>query len=1017
MNKRKKIVFATNNAHKLEEARQILADSFDVISLSELGCDDDIPETADTLEGNALIKARWIYERYGCDCFADDTGLMVDALDGAPGVRSARYAGEDCDSTRNVARLLDEMKDKTDRSAHFSTVVALIKDGEEHCFEGRVDGRISDAPHGSAGFGYDPVFVPEESGVSFAEMKSEDKNAISHRGRAMRKLSEFLGVTLLILLMWLLPAEAGAEEWRIHSSYDGQMERIIDTPKFAYFLGTSERYEPANKGMDNLAGVLIRYDKDGDEYTLLNTMSGMSGDIVKAIEYNFDKKYLAIAYDNGKIDLLHDNGDLDMIPGLSMSSGSKIVNNISFDTQQDLIYLATDFGYFTINDRLKEVGTSRDFGQKVMSVVNYDGKLWLSTADKIIYGEPKYFNLSDFTEVADRDHVIRMTTLGEDGIYILSGWRANAMCHRLHKVDDAYQMNGVSWEGIVSMEPTNKGLLLGGKTGMRIFRENGKRDEVRMTTSDRGAYVASYDERDYWFSNGRKGISRKRTLGDGSANWSVLSDNYMPNISSAYICSSMGYSPEYGMLVRNHGFELGYSNDIDFNDLISAYKNMNWKRVSTTYNSDSKGLIFYNPNGIAIDPNNPNHVYCGSIFNGLLRLDLSDISKSVHLSKPSDFAGGYGSPEFAAVVDDPPAGAFWPIRCLFSAPVFDSRGNMWAIYVNPEYTGAAGSSKTELWYWTPEDRAASTSASNVRPFKKIVVDASLSNNPKLFALKTSANKNLLISAGNITRAGFVVYDHNGTLDDTSDDRMVYLASLYDQDGNNLEVTYVYTVYEDPQTGTVWMSTSSDIITFDPKNLFDSASVKRIKVPRNDGTNLADYLLDGVTVTQIMADASGNKWFATRGAGIVCTNAEGREILRSYNSENSGLRGDVVYSMCHNPETNSLMISTDKGLCELFLSGAGGTDSGDEVRAYPNPARPGYHGYVTIDGLPESAMVKIVDSAGALTKECGMASGGEVKWDLTNLYFKRVPAGVYFIIASSGSDTDKWAKVGKVLVID
>ena len=188
----KKLVFATNNQHKLEEARAITAGKFELLSLADIDCHDDIPETAPTLEGNALIKARWIFDRYGFDCFADDTGLMVDALGGEPGVLSARYAGPAHDSEANMKKLLANMEGKADRKAHFSTAVALILDGKEYIFEGRVDGTIASEPGGENGFGYDPVFVADETGRRFAEMTAEEKNSISHRGRAMRKLAEFL---------------------------------------------------------------------------------------------------------------------------------------------------------------------------------------------------------------------------------------------------------------------------------------------------------------------------------------------------------------------------------------------------------------------------------------------------------------------------------------------------------------------------------------------------------------------------------------------------------------------------------------------------------------------------------------------------------------------------------------------------------------------------------------------------------------------------------------------------------
>lgn len=191
-NKISQIVFATNNSHKLEEARAILEGCVEVLSLNDIGCHDDIPETADTLEGNALIKARWVKEKYGYDCFADDTGLMVTALGNAPGVYSARYAGEHCSPADNMALLLKNLKGKNERDAKFITVVALILEGQEFLFEGEVKGKIAEENCGKSGFGYDPVFIPENSSLTFAEMDPEAKNAISHRGRAMSKLAEFL---------------------------------------------------------------------------------------------------------------------------------------------------------------------------------------------------------------------------------------------------------------------------------------------------------------------------------------------------------------------------------------------------------------------------------------------------------------------------------------------------------------------------------------------------------------------------------------------------------------------------------------------------------------------------------------------------------------------------------------------------------------------------------------------------------------------------------------------------------
>jgi len=187
------LVFASNNLHKVDEVKHKLNGLFAIQTLQEIGCYEDIPETADTLEGNALQKARYLYEKYGCNnCFADDTGLEVEALDNAPGVYSARYAGEAKNAGENMKKLLHELSGKTNRKAKFRTVIALILDSKEYLFEGSVDGQILEERQGSEGFGYDPVFLPDGYEKSFAQLSMTEKNAISHRGRAVDKLLTFL---------------------------------------------------------------------------------------------------------------------------------------------------------------------------------------------------------------------------------------------------------------------------------------------------------------------------------------------------------------------------------------------------------------------------------------------------------------------------------------------------------------------------------------------------------------------------------------------------------------------------------------------------------------------------------------------------------------------------------------------------------------------------------------------------------------------------------------------------------
>lgn len=186
-----RLVFGTSNPGKIKEVAEVIKGGIEIVGLNEIGCYEDIPETNPTLEENALQKARYVKDNYGYDCFSEDTGLEIFGLNGEPGVYSARYAGEDKNSSNNIDLVLQKMEGMTNREAQFRTVVALILDGKEYTFEGAVKGHITTERHGDGGFGYDPIFIPEGKQLSFAEMSSADKNEISHRGRAIKKFLSF----------------------------------------------------------------------------------------------------------------------------------------------------------------------------------------------------------------------------------------------------------------------------------------------------------------------------------------------------------------------------------------------------------------------------------------------------------------------------------------------------------------------------------------------------------------------------------------------------------------------------------------------------------------------------------------------------------------------------------------------------------------------------------------------------------------------------------------------------------
>jgi len=1016
MNRIKKLVFATNNQHKLEEARRIVSDGFEIVSLAEIGCHDEIPETADTLEGNALIKARWVRDRYGYDCFADDTGLMVDALGGAPGVYSARYAGEHCTPADNVKKLLHEMEGVADRHASFATCIALAAQGEEHCFTGSVEGDIATECHGDGGFGYDPVFRARETGKCFAEMSADDKNAISHRGRALRKLRDFLLLCLILVISCALPAKA--ESWRIHPSFYGQYQHIFDTQKYVYFIAYMTIYVENHASAGNTPANIIRWDKEAEQFDYLNSSNILSGNTVAHASYNYDDKYLLIAYDNGNIDVLYDTGEVVNIPALMLADAdlSRRVNSISFDPQSSFAYLATDFGYVALDVKKGEVDTSRIFHTKLYSATRFSDKIVISTDDGLYYGPLNSFNLSELTNISSFRHTTSMIPFG-DRLYFLYGDRWNRRVGYLETKGDAFNPVAVSLTGETSLERGGNMLYIVGTSQIRAFDTDFQETRYLLDSDDQGYMANSFDGKEFWFGSGTKGIASKKAPADAGDSWTLTHNYVLPNAANSLISQWMAVHPEYGLLVRNYGYAY-ISGEIDTKDLISAYKNLEWTPKSTTFLSDNSALLISLPNGLAIDPNNTDHVYCGSPRNGILRLDLKNPDNSLHMSKPGDELGGYGKPGFVEIVPDNHSTS-WPQQCIFGVPAFDSSGYMWIPYIDADANEASNYTTAQLWYWSPSDRAATTSQATYRPFKihtinNLPVQAACS----VFALNSGNNKNTILFFAGANTAGIRVINHHGSPENENGWDEYQMSVITDQDGKEIDLNYVRCWLEDPSTGLVWVGYNDGVFTFNPRTALTGApDARRIKVPRNDGTNLADYLLDGIYVCSMAIDSQGRKWFGTQGAGLVCTSADGRTIIKTYTTDNSDIVGNSVYGICFNPSTNSIMVSTSLGLCELFLSGENGGSEENQARAYPNPVNPDYFGYVTIDNLPENATVKIVDAAGNLMKDLGLASSGQLQWDVTNLNHKRVPAGVYFVLAANGPNDESFAKVSKILVIN
>lgn len=806
---------------------------------------------------------------------------------------------------------------------------------------------------------------------------------------------------------------ARADQWRLHPTYSDYLQRIIDTPKYTYLLSGNQPYVSWASNFAMRTNSIFRYDKAEKEVEWLNISNLLSAPVVITAEYNYEKSYLMVCYDNGDIDLIYDNGNVVNVPGLKVadSSYSKNINSVTYIPGSKEVYLATGFGYVTVNDDKGEIGTSRILDKNLNVAVAFQEKIYVGTSDGLYRLSLR--GSSEMEKVNGVGPVSRLLVVG-NRMYIHSDSEWDARVLYIEKNDEAGEAKNLLSTYIMGMEPSKDGMLISGYADMWNYDREGRVTHYTKPVDSRNNQIIGYDGRKFWVNFGLQGL--KQIEGEPeSDSWKVTGEVILPNAANCFKSPNMAYSDTYGMLVRNHGFDYNFTNNVTFaHDYISGLKGTTWTPYSIKAVAPEYADVFRisNPTGLAIDPLDKDVVYCGSILDGILRLNLADPTRSLRLGLVTDEA--VGMPGFIGITD-PPSIDGVEHYTPFGTPAFDSYGYMWVPYYNVD------ESSEEIWYWSPEDRKATTSSATYKPMKRWEIPNLIGSGGSCFLpLLTPANKNIIVIAvvnGNTLK----VIDHRGTIDNRGDDKTyTFSKNIYDQDGTKFECSYYRTFFEDPATGNVWVGTDGGVFYFNPSNLDESGDtrVNRVKVPRNDGTSFADYLLDGACINMITSDGQGRKWFAINGGGLTCTTPNGAQVLNTYTSENSILPSDVVYGVCYNPSSNSMMISTDAGLVELFLSEASVERGGEEsVVAYPNPVRPDYFGYVNIEGLEEDALVKITDSAGNLIKELGFADDGTIRWDVTNLTNKRVRSGVYYVLASGGPESSGFSAVAKILVVN
>lgn len=774
-----------------------------------------------------------------------------------------------------------------------------------------------------------------------------------------------LAVALLIV-MAVVPAKSQqVGSWSIYPVFSGNDNRsLVDTGSKVFFLAD---------------GWLYSYDKDNDESVFYTKMNGMSDTDISGIYYNYDKKFLLVAYSNSNIDIVRENGRVDNVPDLKsvILTVSKTINSVDFSG--DYAYIATDFGYMVVDCNKCVVKESFNYGKAFKSIVVTDKNIF-ATFDKKIYvssvGESHY-ELSSFKETNIKQEM-QLRKIDNNSMLTTTGW--------FYYIKIGEDPTNLAMSVIEKSAPSN--VSMSGSNMVASYKEkyivvspDGTSQTVAMPSKIDSSHLSTIDGKGLWNLDS-KGL-KEFSISDGSV--TILHDTYRPNTSTVsepyYLTYQNGtlYSMNSG---RNYK---GASNGKSV--MLSSLKNGVWNNLNPIkidiHNKSYKSLI--EPYGMAIDPFDSEKIWFGSFFEGIYCVKNGEqVQKIDHLNSPMYL-------DFVVCVSD---------------LKFDKEGNLWFSFYNFNKTTYAP------LYILPKDKLYKE---NLTADDFISID--LGNFATTYGsqLCISKDSRYVLLGSNMWKSKLAIIDTNGTLTDISDDRVAIVSTYNDQDGKNFDIGYINSIKED--NGKYWLATNVGVgLINNIKAAFSgNVVVNRVKVPRNDGTNLADYLLDGLCINDIAIDGANRKWFGSSTSGLYLTSSDGSEILEHFSAENSPLTSDEITSVACSTDDNRVFIGTKKGTLVYESDAAPAQNDYSDVYAYPNPVRPDYSGHITVAGLMDNSLVKITDSMDNLIYS-GRSTGGMFVWDGLNSEGSRVNTGVYYVFASQNENDKSSGCVTKILVV-
>jgi non-canonical purine NTP pyrophosphatase (RdgB/HAM1 family) len=953
----KTIVFATNNSHKLEEVRDVVSGEINIVSLSEIGCPDDIPETSDTIEGNALQKAGYIKEHFGYDCFADDTGLEVEALNGEPGVRSARYAGDNHDSEANTEKLLKALEGKSNRKARFRTVIALLVNGTEEFFEGVVNGHIVKEKRGKEGFGYDPVFQPDGYNETFAELGSNVKNKISHRAIATRSLVDRLKMLIITALAIIFSHDLAAQnnkDWQTYLAYN-EATGVAETNERVYVLAN---------------GSLFSYGKEDSEIRLYSKQGGLSDTDISSIKYSPDNHILIIIYSNGNIDL-YDGEGIKNMPFLKNATNiqSKKVNDTYL--YNNFVYFATDFGIMVINLNKKEVTDTYKLNKSVKSVC-IQGETILAATDEGLFGanlkdnllDPNVWHEKKLTGASFSEKDIIKICVFKDRLFYCVKSRG------IYYESEEGALKTLANQSYKDMTVQSGELLAYTQTDLTVFFDTDNYIHVNVGAIE--GVSSLKDDGKYWIASGVNGLTGIQKGSDNQFT-KIVSDIEINSPKRNY--NSFMIFDKDKLLIAGGGRLL---DRFLRPGTLMVYENDRWNNFDESKADneiikliDSKSYDYV---GVAVDPNDASHYYIATYGEGVIELKDDEFVKLHYMAN---------SPLESAIPNDNK-------YVRIGSVCFDKNANLWV--ANSRANNAIAVLKPNgEWvslYYPPLNYADK--------LDKIMIT---SNGQKWINIPYDG--------------GIMVLDDNGTIDNNSDDRYNFFSSFKDAQsstGASISASQYLCMAED-KSGAIWIGSNIGLLKcINPSRAIEDPTQLACSRLIRDGDA---YFLSGESITAIAVDAENQKWIGTASAGVFLINEDGSETIYNFTFENSPLLSNSINSIAINDKTGEVFFGSDNGLVSFKSGVISGAKPFSDVYAFPNPVRPEFSDKVTITGLTNNANVKITDINGNLIYQ-GRAVGNRFVWNCRNYGGNRVATGIYLVLASTANASE--SVVTKIAVV-